>query len=106
MKHMTILACALFLLAATAPELVAADADHGKELFGQCSICHNVDKPDKKIGPSLMGLFKKQAMQNGKAPTEQNVTAVITDGGNGMPAYKDILTDEEKADMIAYLKTL
>ncbi len=106
MKHLTILACALFLLMVAVPRLPAADAAHGKELFGQCGICHNVDKPDKKIGPSLMGLFKQDALVNGKKPTEENVLAFINAGGNGMPSYKDILTDAEKADIIAYLKTL
>jgi mono/diheme cytochrome c family protein len=27
-------------------------------------------------------------------------------GGNGMPAYKEMLNDEEKTNLIAYLKTL
>jgi mono/diheme cytochrome c family protein len=30
----------------------------------------------------------------------------INEGGNGMPAYKDILSDEEKANVVAFLKTL
>jgi mono/diheme cytochrome c family protein len=37
---------------------------------------------------------------------DANVRAKIDEGGNGMPAYKDILSDQEKADVIAYLKTL
>jgi mono/diheme cytochrome c family protein len=45
-------------------------------------------------------------MGNNKKPTEANVRAQIDDGGNGMPAYKDLLTDGEKDDLIAYLKTL
>jgi mono/diheme cytochrome c family protein len=34
------------------------------------------------------------------------VLGKINEGGNGMPAYKDMLSDEEKANLIAYLKTL
>jgi mono/diheme cytochrome c family protein len=45
-------------------------------------------------------------MASGKAPTEANVRAQVDDGGNGMPAYKDILSNQEKDDLIAYLKTL
>ena len=45
-------------------------------------------------------------MNNGKKPTEENVRSQIDDGGNGMPAYKEMLSDEEKTDLIAYLKTL
>jgi len=34
------------------------------------------------------------------------VRAKIDEGGNGMPAYKDMLSDTEKDDLVAYLKTL
>jgi mono/diheme cytochrome c family protein len=30
----------------------------------------------------------------------------VDDGGQGMPAYKDMLSDQEKDDLVAYLKTL
>ncbi len=58
------------------------------------------------MGPGLKGLFSREKMTNGKAPTEANVRAKIDEGGNGMPAYKEMLSDEEKDNLIAYLKTL
>jgi cytochrome c len=82
------------------------DAAKGKEQFEQCAVCHNVDSNEKKIGPGLKGLFKKDKLVNGKKPTEANVRAIINAGGNGMPAYADMLSDEERNDIIAYLKTL
>lgn len=82
------------------------DATKGKEVFEQCSVCHNADSAEKKMGPGLKGEFKKEKMVNGKAPTEANVRALINAGGNGMPAYNDMLTDAEKNDLIAYLKTI
>ena len=82
------------------------DATKGKEVFEQCSVCHNSDSAEKKMGPGLKGEFKKDKMTNGKAPTDANVRALINAGGNGMPAYNDMLTDAEKNDLIAYLKTL
>ena len=95
------------LLAGTA---VAAekqgDPEKGKEVFQQCSVCHNSDSTEKKMGPGLKGLFKQDKMTNGKKPTEANVRAKVDEGGNGMPAYKEILSDDEKNDLIAYLKTL
>ena len=88
--------------------MVGADGDatKGKEVFEQCSVCHNSDSAEKKMGPGLKGEFKKDKMANGKAPTEPNVRALINAGGNGMPPYSDMLTDAEKNDLIAYLKTL
>jgi cytochrome c2 len=82
------------------------DAAKGKETFEQCSVCHNIDTDEKKMGPSLKGLFKRKTLQNGKNVTEANVKAVINAGGNGMPAYADMLSDEEKTNVLAFLKTL
>jgi cytochrome c len=82
------------------------DAEKGKAVFEQCAICHNADSDEKKMGPGLKGLFKKDKMVNGKKPTDATVLAKINEGGNGMPGYKDTLSDQEKDDVIAYLKTL
>jgi mono/diheme cytochrome c family protein len=82
------------------------DAAKGKAVFEQCAVCHNADSNEKKMAPGLKGLFKKDKMSNGKKPTEANIRARIDEGGNGMPAYKDMLSDAEKDDLVAYLKTL
>lgn len=82
------------------------DAEKGKAVFEQCAVCHNADSTEKKMGPGLKGLFAKDKMQNGKKPTYENVLAKINEGGGGMPAYKEMTTDDERADLMAYLKTL
>ena len=84
----------------------AGDAAKGKEVFEQCGVCHNTDSDEKKMGPGLKGLFKKAKMADGKAPTEPNVRTKVNAGGNGMPAYEDMLSKEERDNLIAYLKTL
>jgi mono/diheme cytochrome c family protein len=84
-----------------------ADAGKGKEVFQQqCSVCHNADNDVKKMGPGLKGLYKKDKLVSGKKPSDATVRAKIEEGGNGMPAYKDMLNDQEKDDVIAFLKTL
>ena len=82
------------------------DAAKGKEVFEQCSVCHNGDSEETKVGPGLKGLFKHAKLQNGKPVNEANVRAMVNEGGNGMPAFSDQLSDQEKNDLIAYLKTL
>ena len=82
------------------------DAAKGKETFEQCAVCHNTATDDKKIGPSLKGLFKHATLKNGKPVNEANVKAFINAGGNGMPSYMDLLSEPEKTNVIAYLKTL
>jgi mono/diheme cytochrome c family protein len=82
------------------------DAAKGKVVFDQCAVCHSADTDEKKMGPGLKGLFKKDKLTNGKKPSDATVLAKINEGGNGMPPYKDTLSDAEKDDLIAYLKTL
>jgi cytochrome c len=100
------LAGAAFLMAQEEAKPSAGDADKGKETFEQCGACHNTDTDEKKMGPSLKGLFKKDKLHNGKKVTDANVKAIIDKGGNGMPPYEELLSAEEKANVIAYLKTL
>ena len=98
--------CAAALMASSAVAADKGDAAKGKEVFEQCGVCHNVDSPDKKVGPSLQGLYKKPKLKNGKPVNDANVKAIINAGGNGMPAYADMLSDAERADLMAYLKTI
>jgi cytochrome c len=115
MKKTASLICALILAAGiavaqdekAAPDKGSAgDVAKGKEVFEQCGACHNTDTDEKKMGPSLKGLSKRAKLANGKPNTDANLKAVINEGGNGMPGYADLLTDEEKADVLAYIKTL
>jgi len=100
------LLCASLVMGAAGPQTKSGDAAKGKDVFEQCSVCHNVDTDEKKMGPSLKGLFKRAKLNNGKPVNEANVLEQINNGGNGMPAYGDILSADDKANVIAYLKTL
>ena len=93
-------------LALTAAGAFAADAKKGQEVFeANCGVCHSAGA-DEKMGPGFKGLFKKAEMRNKKKPTDATVQAMIDEGGNGMPGFADSLTKAEKADLLAYLKTL
>jgi len=101
-------AVCLTVAAGSVAALAAAKGDpkKGEEVFAQCAICHNADSDVKKGGPGLKGLFKKGKLTSGKPANEANIRARVDEGGQGMPAYKDMLSDQEKDDLIAYLKTL
>jgi len=91
----------------TAAQMFAADAAKGKSTFeGSCSVCHNADSTERKMGPGLKGLFKNAKLANGKAVNDANVTGMISEGGNGMPPFGDVLTKAEKENVVAFLKTL
>jgi len=105
-KSLTFLFAGAIALAGSSLYAQKGDAAKGKEVFDQCTVCHNSDSTEVKMGPGLKGLFKRAKLNSGKAVNEANVLGQINEGGNGMPAYKDILSDAEKADVIAFLKTL
>ncbi len=108
MNRIHVYACCLTLAAGSAALIAApkGDAAKGKEVFSQCAVCHNADSEEKKMGPGLKGLFKHDKLVNGKKVTDATVKEKIEEGGNGMPPYKELLSDTEKDDLIAYLKTL
>lgn len=114
MKKVLTMLCAAGLVVASAtaqeakPEAGAAkgDAKKGKETFEMCSGCHAADSDEVKAGPSLKGLFAKPKLKNGQKPTDQSVMKIVNEGGTTMPPYADILTAEDKANLLAYLKTL
>ena len=108
MHRFRVLALCVGLAAGSNAMLSAAkgDAAKGKAVFEHCAVCHNPDSDEKKMGPGLKGLYKKDKLVNGKKPTDATVKARIDEGGNGMPPYKDLLSDPEKDDLVAYLKTL
>ena len=108
MHRFPVLTLCLGLVASSGVMLSAGkgDAAKGKAVFDQCAVCHNADSNEKKMGPGLKGLYKKDKMANGKKPSDATVKSRIDEGGSGMPAYKDMLSDTEKDDLLAYLKTL
>ena len=86
--------------------LRADDSPAGKVVFAQCSGCHGTQAGEKKVGPTLHGLFHRKQMVNKKKPTQENVLGLINHGANGMPGYDKTLTSKQKGDLVAYLKTL
>jgi cytochrome c len=108
MNRIRVYVCCAILSVGSVAALAAGKGDpaKGKEVFEQCAVCHNADSTDKKMGPGLKGLFKHDKLVNGKKVTDATVREKIEEGGNGMPSYKDMLSDTEKDDVVAYLKTL
>lgn len=88
----------------------AGDPKKGKDIFEQnCDVCHNADSTDTKVGPGLKGLFKKDNLTSdpNKKVTDANVMDIINKGSPaGMPGFEDQLSAQQRADVLAYLKTL
>ena len=101
---LTLASLGLFLAAGL--PLNAADAKKGEAAFENCSVCHNSDSTETKIGPGLKGVFKREKLVNGKPVNEANIKALITEGSGGMPPFGDSISSEDKDNIIAFLKTL
>jgi mono/diheme cytochrome c family protein len=77
-----------------------ADVKAGATLYRDkgCGFCH---------GPALQGTKKAPALadiRNDKAWPAGKMTTQILDGGQKMPPFRDALSDEEIAQLVAFLR--
>jgi mono/diheme cytochrome c family protein len=77
-----------------------ADEKAGAVLFRDkgCTFCHGVGGAGTAKAPSLLNL------RNNKEWTPAKITQQITNGGAKMPPFGDALTDQEIAQLVAYLR--
>ena len=129
MRAASVLAIALAMAVAASgaqAQMPAGDAAKGEQVFKKCTACHAVEEGKHKVGPSLHGVVGRQAGSTDFARyvglkgadivwTEENLFEYLADPTafvksktqnprSGM-AYK-LPKPDERADVIAYLKTL
>lgn len=63
-----------------------------------CAYCHGVNGEGTKKAPALSDLPKDKEW-----PPEK-ITDQILNGGQKMPPFRDSVTDEEAAQLVAYLR--
>ncbi len=92
----------LFFLAATAAFAAdpGADVKAGAALFHDrgCASCHGAALEGTKKAPSL------SEIRTDKAWPAEKITDHILNGGARMPPFRDSLSDEEIAQIVAYLR--
>jgi cytochrome c len=113
-------AAMLLTLLATAQALADGDAGRGKTLFARCGACHAVSEQNK-VGPHLSGVFGRTAgtvagARYSKAMTASGMTwdeptldAFLTEPTKALPGTTmsaRLPNPQDRADVIAYLKTL
>jgi cytochrome c len=103
---LTLASLGLLLTAGLPLTAFDGDAKKGEAAFENCSVCHNSDSTETKIGPGLKGVFKREKLVNGKPVNEANIKELITEGSGGMPPFGDSISSEDKDNIIAFLKTL
>ena len=80
----------------------------GRRVFdGYCDRCHDAYSSGGKQGPGLKGLFQRQYMSlSGLPATDERVGEITRYGRTKMPGFSQALTDQQIADLLAYLHSL
>jgi mono/diheme cytochrome c family protein len=112
--HKLLVAVSLMSVTFCAAPLVRGQAAHkpadksvnvhaGEDVFVQkCFQCHSVLEGQVRLGPSLYHVAKGPRPK--KTPTE--IREIVTNGKGKMPPFKEILTQEDTDNLLAYLRSL
>jgi mono/diheme cytochrome c family protein len=106
MKHFSLTLLTILLIGSALPAharsgaSTKADEEAGAVLFRDkgCAYCHGVGGIGGKKAPSLADLRTDKAWPPAK------ITTQILNGGQKMPHFGDSLTDEQIAQLVAYLR--
>src|SRR5512132_2009981 len=90
----------------------------GQRVYARyCATCHGPDgRGNGPAAPSMIprprdftrGQFKYKSTGTGQAPTDADLTHVISDGlpGSAMPYFRDLLSQDEIRQVVAYIKNM
>lgn len=80
----------------------------GRRIYDNyCDRCHAPYSSHGRQGPSMKGIFQKQYLpMSGMPANNDRVTDIVKMGRNKMPAYGQVLNQQQIDDLLAYLHTL
>lgn len=79
----------------------------GRSVFrAYCATCHYAYSSRGMKGPGLKGLYRNKYLPSGLPASDRFVDQAIASGRGMMPAFGNVLTQEQFDDLIAYLHTL
>ncbi len=112
-----IFAFLMILLPAPSSLLLAQDTTAGKTVYVKwCAGCHGDNGAGDGAGARRMippprdftaGLYQIRSTASGELPTDADLLRAIDDGlpGTAMPGWQTRLSDRERRDVLAYIKT-
>jgi mono/diheme cytochrome c family protein len=80
----------------------------GRKLYDDyCDRCHEPYSSRGKKGPSMKGVFKKQYLSiSGLPANDERMTDIVKNGRAKMEGFRQVMTDRQIQDLLAYLHTL
>jgi mono/diheme cytochrome c family protein len=80
----------------------------GRRVYdSHCDRCHEPYSSRDKKGPSLQGVFKKQYLPKSGLPANDERAGYIIRSGRGMmEGFSQTLSEQQIADLLAYMHTL
>ena len=80
----------------------------GRRIYDNyCDRCHAPYSSRGRQGPSMKGVFQRQYLpMSGMPANDDRVTDIVRMGRNKMPAYAQVLSQQQINDLLAYLHTL
>ena len=100
-RQVLCLACALVFVLS-----ISTRADDSVSVYkAKCEMCHAADGSGNT--PSGKALKARDfASPEVKSETDAQLTEILTNGKNKMPAYKGKLTDDQIKGLVAYIREL
>jgi cytochrome c len=118
-----VLALSVLTIGLAGSALADGDPVRGEQMFRQCMACHSLNDGENRIGPSLYGLFGREAgtvdgynytpamREAGVVWTAETLDAHLTDPRGfipqnrmGMTFPRGVPDAQDRADLISYLE--
>jgi mono/diheme cytochrome c family protein len=105
----------MLLAACDKPERLRSNAElglneqqaRGRAIYDlRCAGCHQPYRNKDLNGPSMAGVFRKPYLPSGMIARDDRVSDIILVGKPKMPAFGDVLTQQQLQDLLAYMHTL
>ncbi|MEZ4498579.1 MAG: c-type cytochrome [Thermomicrobiales bacterium] len=102
---------------AASPVAITGDVEAGKKVAAQCLACHSTDG-SQMVGPTWLGLYGHEVeLEDGstviaddaylmESILDPNAKVVKGFPAGAMPPYGSILTDDDVANLIAFIRSL
>lgn len=117
----TLLATAALLLGGTIGAQANGDPEDGKKVFNQCIACHALEEGQHRVGPSLAGLWGREAgtaegfdrysdalKESGIVWDAETLDKYLADPAGYIPgnmmSFAGVKDEEAREDLIAFLK--